>query len=196
MLEFFFDPYFSTKQLGSGLGLAICHSIISKHGGQITVQSTPGFGLTFTVYLPAAAKRPQNVKKEKEDDEHIRNSRILIVDDEEMVRDVLNAMLRKLGHEVLLAKDGMEAVQTYKEAINTEKPIDLTIMDLTIPGGVGGKEAVQEILSIDQKAMVIVSSGYSNDPVMANFKEYGFCSAIEKPYKLSELNKVISQLVE
>ena len=101
-----------------------------------------------------------------------------------------------MGHEVLLVKDGVEAVRVHKEAIDSDSPIDLIIMDLTIPGGIGGKEAVQKILAIDPEAKVIVSSGYSNDPVMANFKDYGFCSAIAKPYRLSELTKVISQLID
>jgi CheY-like chemotaxis protein len=118
------------------------------------------------------------------------------MDDEEMVRNILQEMLCRTGHEVLLAKDGIEAVQAYREAMENGASIDLIIMDLTIPGGIGGKEAVQKILAINPEAKVVVSSGYSNDPVMANFKDYGFCSAIAKPYQLSELAKVISQQVD
>jgi CheY-like chemotaxis protein len=118
------------------------------------------------------------------------------MDDEELVRKFLQSMLNQMGHEVLLVKNGMEAVQIYKDAIDNDTPIELIIMDLTIPGGMGGKEAVQKILAIDSEAKVIVSSGYSNDPVMANFRDYGFCSAIAKPYRLSELTKVISQLLD
>ena len=117
------------------------------------------------------------------------------MDDEKMVRNILMAMLHAVGHEVLLAKDGMEAVQLYREAMAIDTPIDLIIMDLTIPGGMGGKEAVQEILAINPEAKVVVSSGYSNDPVMANFRDYGFSSAIAKPYQLSEITMVISQLL-
>ena len=118
------------------------------------------------------------------------------MDDEELVRNILQAMLYQIGHEVLLVKDGKEAVWIYKEAIENDTPIDLIIMDLTIPGGMGGKEAVQKILAIDPEAKVIVSSGYSNDPVMAKFKDYGFCSAIAKPYRISELTTVVSQLID
>jgi PAS domain S-box-containing protein len=196
VLDRVFDPYFSTKQKGSGLGLAISHSIISKHGGHISVQSTPGVGTTFTVYLPASAQHSEPVKKAEEADVHTKKSRILVMDDEEMVRNILQEMLCRTGHEVLLAKDGIEAVQVYRKAMENGASIDLIIMDLTIPGGMGGKEAVQKILAINPEAKVVVSSGYSNDPVMANFKDYGFCSAIAKPYQLSELTKVISQQVD
>jgi len=136
------------------------------------------------------------VKKAEEADVQTRKSRILVMDDEEMVRNILTAMLHTIGHEVLFAKDGIEAVQVYREAMENDAPIDLIIMDLTIQGGMGGKEAVQKILAINPEAKVVVSSGYSNDPVMANFKDYGFCSAIAKPYQLSELTKVISQQVD
>lgn len=118
------------------------------------------------------------------------------MDDEELVRHILEAMLNQLGHEVLLVKDGGEAVKAYQEALDDDTPIDLIIMDLTIPGGMGGKEAVQKVLSINPEARVIVSSGYSNDPVIANFKNYGFCSAIVKPYQLLELKKVIHPLLK
>jgi two-component system cell cycle sensor histidine kinase/response regulator CckA len=195
VLDRIFDPYFSTKQQGSGLGLAISHSIISKHGGHIAVQSTPGVGTTFTVYLPASALSSEPLKKAEEPHVRTRKSRILVMDDEKMVRNILMAMLHAVGHEVLLAKDGMEAVQLYREAMAIDTPIDLIIMDLTIPGGMGGKEAVQEILAINPEAKVVVSSGYSNDPVMANFRDYGFSSAIAKPYQLSEITMVISQLL-
>ena len=196
VLDKIFDPYFSTKQQGSGLGLAIAHSIISKHDGHISVKSTPGIGTTFMVFLPASAQSSAKVNKAEEADLSTKKSKILVMDDEELVRNFLHAMLCQMGHKVLLAKDGMEAVRIYKESIDSDTPIDLIIMDLTIPGGMGGKEAVQKILAIDPKAKVIVSSGYSNDPVMANFRDYGFYSAIAKPYRISELTKVISQLID
>lgn len=118
------------------------------------------------------------------------------MDDEEMVRSVAKEMLLHLGHEVVLSKDGVEAIKLYQKAIRSNEKFDLVIMDLTIPGGLGGKKAVREILNIDQAAKVIVSSGYSNDPIMANYKDYGFYSAITKPYRLQELNMVISELVD
>lgn len=110
-----------------------------------------------------------------------------------MVRNITQAMLRQMGHDVVLVEDGTEALRLYKETIGSETPIDLIIMDLTIPGGMGGKAAAQEILTVDKRAKIIVSSGYSNDPVMANFKDYGFCAAIAKPYQLPELTKTISK---
>ena len=196
VLDKIFDPYFSTKQQGNGLGLAITHSIVSKHGGHISVQSTPGVGTTFTVYLRAADSSAVPFKEAEEAGLTTKKAKIMVMDDEEQVRDITQAMLVQMGHKVLLAKDGMEAVLNYKKAIDKGTPIDLIIMDLTIPGGMGGKEAVQKILAIDPAAKVIVSSGYSNDPVMANFKDYGFCSAIAKPYQLLELTEVISRLID
>lgn len=192
-----FDPYFSTKQQGSGLGLAITHSIVTKHNGRVTVQSVPGEGTTFKVYLPASVNG--SVPARKADAVSLNTStrrlRILVMDDEEMVRDLARKMLDETGHDALLAKDGGEAVQLYQDALDNETPIDLSIMDLTIPGGMGGQEAVQKVLEINPNAKVIVSSGYSNDPVMANFKDYGFCAALLKPFRLLEFTKMINQLI-
>ena len=195
-LDKIFDPYFSTKQQGSGLGLATTHSIIGKHDGHIRVQSTPGVGTTFTVALPAASRDLAPAQQAEEIFVRTRSARILVMDDDELVRDITQKILKEMGHEVLSVKDGMEAVQIYQESIDNESPIDLTIMDLTIPGGMGGQEAVQQILSIDPNAKVIVTSGYSNDPVMANFKDYGFCSAITKPHHFVDLEKAIKPFVD
>jgi PAS domain S-box-containing protein len=189
-----FDPYFTTKQEGSGLGLAIIYSIISKHDGHISVRSEPDIGTTFTIYLPAT--REKQLAEQAEGVEPLEKKiKILIMDDEEIVRNVAKSMLAHLGHEVVLAKDGTEAVETYKRLANSPQPVDLVIMDLTIPGGMGGKEAIKEILAIDRDAKVIVSSGYSNDPVMSNYQEYGFSAAVIKPYKLVELAKAINKLI-
>ncbi|HWR59770.1 MAG TPA: ATP-binding protein [Thermodesulfovibrionales bacterium] len=186
-----FDPYFSTKQEGSGLGLAITQSIINRHNGYITVKSTPGTGTTFSIYLPASEERHVFQSAESEKAQAVPKATILIMDDEEMVRKVLRDMLIALGHEVILTGDGKEAVKIYLDALGSDKPISTVIMDLTIPGGMGGQEAVKEILKIDPKAKVIVSSGYSNDPVVANYEDYGFRGAISKPFKLQELSRVI-----
>jgi len=191
-----FDPYFSTKHDGSGLGLAITHSIVIKHDGHISVESSPDIGTTFTIYLPASEKTEALTQKTEVDKKAFTPARILIMDDEEIVKTVAKEMLIQLGHEAEFSENGNEAIRLYQEAINTNNTFDLVIMDLTIPGGMGGKEAVQEILNIDPNAKVIVSSGYSNDPIMANFKDYGFCSAIIKPYRLQELSKVISQILD
>ncbi len=194
-LEKIFDPYFTTKQEGSGLGMAITHSIISKHNGHIAVQSKVGEGTTFTIYLPASDKQiTHGPVKEAHKQETIK-ARILVMDDEQLVQDIAQQMLGHLGHEVLLAEDGKEAIEIFKEHRKSGKPVDVIIMDLTIPGGIGGKETIQEILKIDPDAKVIVSSGYSNDPVMADYQQYGFKAAIAKPFLLAELNKVLTDIL-
>ncbi len=197
VVEKIFDPYFSTKHEGSGLGLAISQSIITKHLGDISVESSPGVGSTFNIYLPASEKT-ETLQKQRELTEKKVSSqiKIMIMDDEEMVRNVVKDMLVRLGHEVVLSANGEEAVKLYQESLNLGKPYGLVIMDPTIPGGMGGQEAVQEVLNIDPYAKVIVSSGYSNDPIMSDYKDYGFCSAIVKPYQLQELSKVIGQIVD
>ncbi len=195
VIDSVFDPYFTTKQEGSGLGLAITHSIIASHDGHISAESKLGEGTTFTIFLPALkAKQPHKVTKEKEAHQ-IKALRILIMDDEEQIRELSEAMLSRLGHQVLLTKDGEEAIKVYEEGQSTGNPIDIVILDLTIPGGMGGKEAVQKILDLNPSAKVIVSSGYSNDPVMSEFRDYGFSAAISKPYQLKTFSRVIYELI-
>lgn len=198
VLDQIFDPYFSTKQQGSGLGLSICHSILAKHGGNITVQSVPGIFSTFTLYLPASKSQQLEISSQGEEEvanpEH--RARIMIMDDEEMVRDITRVMLETLGHEVVLACDGEEAIALFTRYRDEGNPLDVIIMDLTIPGGMGGKEAVGKILAIDPAARVIVSSGYSGDPVMANCQEYGFAVAMGKPFLLQDLAQGIEQCLQ
>ncbi len=160
------------------------------------VESSPGIGSTFSLYIPASKKTKTHKQESLVANKTSFQAKILVMDDEEMVRSIANEMLVRLGHEVVLSSNGVETLEVYQEHMNSGKLFDLVIMDLTIPGGMGGREAVQEILNIDPSAKVIVSSGYANDPIMANFKDYGFCSAIGKPYKLQELSKVISQLLD
>ncbi len=195
LIDKIFDPYFSTKQEGSGLGLAITQSIIRKHGGHITVESSPGKGTSFTLYIPASEKKEESYAEPQTDTMVLSRAKIMIMDDEEMVRTIVGRMLTKLGHEVVLAKDGGEAISLFEKASRTGEKFDLVFMDLTIPGGTGGEPAVKEILKIDSAARVVVSSGYSNDPIMSNFKEYGFCSAIVKPYRLEELSALVSRIL-
>ncbi|MCF6289951.1 MAG: ATP-binding protein [Desulfobacterales bacterium] len=195
-LEKIFDPYFTTKQEGSGLGLSISHSIINKHNGHIAVQSRMGKGSTFSIYLPASeqqAVRDQDQEADKPAD--VVRAKVLIMDDEQLVQDIAGQMLVILGHEVLHAADGREAIEIFTGQRQSGKPVDVIIMDLTIPGGMGGKEAIGEILKIDPRAKVIVSSGYGNDPVMANYRQYGFKAAIAKPFLLEELNKTLTDVL-
>jgi two-component system cell cycle sensor histidine kinase/response regulator CckA len=191
-----FDPYFSTKQEGSGLGLAIAQSILVKHNGHILVESSPGVGSTFIIYIPSS--REAAIQKQETLPRNIESihAKILVMDDEELVRTVSEEMLSQLGHDVVVVDRGERAIKVYQESMTSDKPFDLVIMDLTIPGGMGGKEAVLEILSIDSDARVVVSSGYSNDPILANYKDHGFCSVITKPYQLKELAKTISQVMD
>ena len=195
MLEKVFDPYFTTKQKGSGLGLAITHSIVRKHGGYIAVDSKLDQGTTVTIYLPASQRKPELEPKDVFVPPATAQGRIMIMDDEEMIRNLVERALSRIGYEVVSAEDGDAAVRLYREAKEAGAPIDLIIMDLTIPGGLGGKDAIKEIHKIDPAAKVIVSSGYSNDPVMANFSEYGFCGAMVKPFQMQELMKVVGKTV-
>ena len=194
IIDKIFDPYFSTKQHGSGLGLAICHSIINKHDGYLTVNSIPGRGTTLTFYLPAvfavnnslgALKTVCTVKSVK----------IMVMDDEEILRNLVASQLAILGHESVLVTDGEQAINKYQELQDCRSPVDLVIMDLTIPGGVGGQEAAQRLLHLDPEAKIIVASGYSNDPIMANYRDYGFCAAVSKPFDLKDLSDAIASVL-
>jgi CheY-like chemotaxis protein len=195
ILDKIFDPYFSTKQEGSGLGLAIAHSIVNKHKGFLSVQSTPAEGSTFTIHLPASTRQQEPQKEHEHIVTSVGSARIMVMDDENMIRDLAKAMLEMLGHEVVLARRGEEAIELFKKHRDSGEPIDISIMDLTVPGGMGGKLAVQEILAMQPDAKVVVSSGYSNDPIVANCQHYGFCAAIVKPYQLHEIAKVINQIL-
>ncbi|HJP17692.1 MAG TPA: response regulator [Nitrospinota bacterium] len=194
-LKKIFDPYFSTKQKGSGLGLATSYSIVKRHRGYITVTSELTIGTTFHIYLSASQKETTLKKKEKKVD-LIGKGKILVMDDLEIVKELADLALRRMGYEVELAEDGSKAIELYKKAKESGKPFDAVIMDLTVPGGMGGKEAIQKLLEIDPKAKAIVSSGYSNDPVMADFRKHGFVAFLVKPFKLEELHKVLAEVLQ
>lgn len=186
-----FDPYFTTKQSGSGLGLATVFSIIRKHDGHITVESGVGAGTRFTIYLPAT-KDTGGSRSSIKDSLNVGHGKVLVMDDEDLVRNVAGEMLAALGYNVLFAEDGEKAISMYKEAFGEKNPFDAVIMDLTIPGGMGGREAVWKILEIDPEAKVIASSGYSTDPVMSEYRKYGFSGVMTKPYRIEQMSETIA----
>jgi PAS domain S-box-containing protein len=194
-LEKIFDPYFSTKQQGSGLGLATCHSIITRHGGHIEAEAGSRGGTAFHFYLPACTKKV--VSHEIQDKNTIENGSgtILIMDDDKMVRHVAGRMLNRLGYEVTEARDGAEAVELYKKCLQAGTPFNAVIMDLTIPAGMGGRDAIKILKKLDPGVKAIVSSGYSNDPVMSKYKDYGFMDVVTKPYKIEELSVIVARVV-
>ena len=196
VIDKIFDPYFSTKQKGNGLGLVIVQSIINKHKGYIFVESSPGVGSTFTVYLLASETLKINIPDISENLQTTSSARILIMDDEEQIRELLKTMLTRSGHEVVVSENGEEAIRLYMEATKNNNDFDLVIMDLTIPGGMGGEKAVGEIHKISAVAKVVVSSGYSSHPIMENFKDYGFSAAVVKPYQWNDLTTAINQILQ
>lgn len=189
-----FDPYFSTKSQGRGLGLTTAYAIIQKHQGHISVDSAPGAGTSVSIYLPASpatslpsqiAPRPPSATPRK----------ILIMDDEVSIRMMLKEMLLRLGYDVETANDGEEAIALYRHAQEAGEPFAAVVLDLVILGGMGGKETISSLLAINPEVKAIVSSGYSNDPIMADFAHYGFCGVLPKPYRLPELSAVLQQVL-
>jgi len=197
-LPMIFDPYFTTKKIGTqkgmGLGLAICYSIVRNHNGFITAKSVLTKGTSFHVFLPASEK---GLPEKEETGEYLTvgEGRVLFMDDEEVVRNTAYGILKKLGYDVELAKDGAEAVEKYRAAQEVSRPFNAVIMDLTVPGNMGGREAIGRLRAIDPGVKAILSSGYSNDPVMTNFREYGFCDMVVKPYQISELGKTLRKVI-
>ena len=186
-----FDPFFTTKSKGTGLGLATSYAIVQKHRGHLTVRSELGQGTTFRLYLPASSKEIRPVP----DQGSVPASgtgKILFMDDEPVIRRFASKALASFGYEVECVEDGDQAVAHYQLAIEQGAPYFGVILDLTVPGGMGGKETMQALLLIDPKVQAIVSSGYSNDPIMADFAAYGFCGRIAKPYQLEELRDTVS----
>lgn len=190
-----FDPYFTTKDYGTGLGLATCYSIIKNHKGSITVSSKVGQGTTFTILLPASLEKLQLKNEEEYSSDNSSKGKILVMDDEEAIRATTVTMLEDLGYIAFPTSEGVEAINQYQQALNTEHPFDAVIMDLTIPGGMGGRKTIEKLLEIDPNVKAIVSSGYSNDQVIANFHDYGFSGFLPKPYAVEDLCKALQQLL-
>ena len=197
-----FAPYYSTKKMGNekgmGLGLSICHSIIKKHDGDVAVESQMGVGTIFHLYLPAADAESIEKKQEVETTGQgliFGEGKILVMDDEDIIRKLAGEILSYLGYEVEFARDGAEAVDLYKASMKSGKPFDAVILDLTVRGGMGGKDAIQRLIAVDSTVKGIVSSGYSDDPGMTDFREYGFSGVVAKPYTVEELGETLSRVL-
>ena len=189
-----FDPYFTTKAKGNGLGLATVYSIINKHGGLITVESQVGVGTAFHFFLPAAKLDPDDKERENRAPASGKG-KILIMDDEEIIQEVAGEILRHLGYKVDFSNEGSDAIAKYKLAAKTGEPYAAVLLDLTIPGGMGGKETMKLLLEIDPEAKGIVSSGYSSDPILSHYGEYGFCGVVLKPYAIREISKTMQEVL-
>ena len=190
-----FDPYFTTKEKGSGLGLSTSYSVMKNHGGHIEVFSQPGKGTEFRLFLPAAGE-PVSTDTVKEESVVKGHGRILIMDDEEGILEVASEALDLLGYRVETARDGQQAIDKYEQAMAAGNRFDAVVMDLTIPGGVGGLEVIKHLRKIDPEVRAVVSSGYSQDPIMSDYKTFGFNEVLPKPYKLEELSQVLGRTIQ
>jgi signal transduction histidine kinase/ActR/RegA family two-component response regulator len=214
-----FDPYFSTKQggkqRGMGLGLTICHAIVQKHEGAIVVESTVGVGTTFHIYLPSAreiggaeaagqaggvisqakTRKLSGGEKTPVPAGVSRHGRVLVMEDEEAVKTVIGLTLRGMGHEVELAENGQMAIENYKKAQSLGRRFDVVILDLTVRGGMGGKETIQALLKIDPAVKAIAMSGYAHDPVILEPERHGFKGALAKPFERGKLREIISRVM-
>lgn len=190
-----FDPYFTTKQEGSGLGLATAYSIVKRHGGHISVESEVGLGTTFSVYLPAVREKHVLPRAGKNIPPH-EQRKILVMDDKEVVREAAKWMLSSMGFTVIFARDGDEAIARYTEALQAGAPFDAVILDVTIPGGMGGGETIEKLYAIDPHVKAIISSGYASDIQISDYRKYGFVEQLEKPYRMQELRDTLSRVLD
>jgi two-component system cell cycle sensor histidine kinase/response regulator CckA len=193
-LEKIFEPFFTTKNKGTGLGLSTSYSVIKKHNGHITVESKVGIGTKFHIFLPASDESSAiTVDEEKA---FRGKGKILVMDDQKMVRDTVGSMLKRIGFEhVEFARDGQEAIGLYRKAMKSSEPFDVIIVDLTIPGGMGGQEVINELCKIDPDVKAIVSSGYTTAPILSNPEKYAFKSALIKPYNIIQLSQVMKKVL-
>ena len=189
-----FDPYYTTKQKGSGLGLATTFSIIRKHGGTITVTSDIGKGSVFSVYLPASEKIPEEASVITHSNEGL-TGKILIMDDDLAVQKTLKRMLQFFGNTVDVTDNGSDAIKRYGQEIENGTPYDIVILDLTVPGQMGGREAVAQMIENHGDVNAVVTSGYSNDPVISEYERFGFKDYITKPFKSDDIRLVVNKLL-
>lgn len=189
-----FDPYFTTKKEGTGLGLSMSYTIIKNHQGHILVDSEEGIGTTFTLYLPALADEDEPAA-EQEAQIYYGEGRILVLDDELIIHEIVGDMLCHLGYDVAFATNGREAIEKYESAREQGKPFDLLLLDMTLPGGVGGKEVLEELLARHSGVRAVLSSGYTDNPIMKNYRKYGFCGTICKPYNIQEISWVLKNAI-
>lgn len=190
-----FDPFYTTKASGSGLGLATTYSIVRRHKGAVSLESVPDDGTTVVMYLPAVITSEEKPVATAASLSGAPRGRVLVMDDESSIREVCTEYLNYLGFETVEAEDGETACRIYKEAHQAGDPFDVVIIDMTIPGGMGGQEAIRELLQYDKTVRAIVSSGYSTSPVMANYREHGFLGMVSKPYQLQDLKRVLEQVL-
>jgi len=195
LLRRIFEPFFSTKERGRGLGLATTFRIIDRHGGHVRVESQAGVGSTFQILLPASDSPPPAEGMEGDEGPVAGEGRILLIDDDPSILESTGELLNRLGYEVQFAADGQEGIDCYHRARQAGKPFHAVIMDLTIPGGMGGKEAIEPLKKIDPEAKVIVSSGYCEDPVMSSFREFGFSGVAPKPYRVEALAEILKGVI-
>jgi two-component system, cell cycle sensor histidine kinase and response regulator CckA len=196
-LKRIFDPYFTTKPKGSGLGLATTYSIVKNHNGLITVESEVHMGSTFTVYLPAARHEDLAVEQPHSNTQMVVGTgRVLIVDDEEPIRTLVEFTLSHLGYQVTQAETALDGVNIYRQKLEAGERFDAVILDLTLPGGMGGKEALKKLIELDPTVNAIVSSGYATDATMSRYQDFGFRGVIAKPYEAAELGKIVHDVIE
>ncbi len=180
-----------------GLGLAAAYSIIKRHDGDIAVESHVGVGTTFDIYLPAASAERKELSAQRKPwtETALVKGKILVMEDEETLRELSAKMLERLGYEAELAKDGTEAIELYKRAMDSGEPFDAVILDLSVQGGMGGKQAIQKLQEMDSEVKAIVSSGYTDDPVMCNFRQYGFSAALPKTYLKKDMSEALQKVL-
>lgn len=191
-----FDPYFTTKEKGSGLGLAASYSIIRHHGGMVDVKSEMGKGSTFSIYLPSVETDEPIIPPDPKELTAVRRCKILLMDDEKLIRDVAGAMMKALGHSVEFALNGEEAIDKYRESLSSGRRFDIVILDLTIRGGMGGEETMQRLLEIDPDVKAVVSSGYADSSAICEYEKCGFKACLAKPYQVSTLKNVLRDLLK